>query len=69
MSDTPRTDAAAVNAGDIDIVPAHFARQLERELFILAEAHYTGFCNQENLRLARKVLEAHGYPVIGKPGG
>ena len=37
MSDTPRTDAVQVYGGDItvcdiDVVPAEFARQLEREL-------------------------------------
>lgn len=37
MSDTPRTDAAAIYGGDItvsdmDVVPADFARHLEREL-------------------------------------
>jgi len=32
MSDTPRTDAEAERCGVWDMVPASFARQLEREL-------------------------------------
>ncbi len=57
MSDTPKTDTAAfqiisqLQSGTVDVVPAEFARQLERELNECREANrsqqnnYTLLCN------------------------
>jgi hypothetical protein len=50
MSDTPRTDEAEVDIGaDIKMVPAHFARQLERELerMVSRECYWKGALKAE----------------------